>query len=141
MTRHRYSLSLVFVLGLSLGVLLTGATRAEQAAEPPKPVLENLLRSDLESAEGLEVIVSLVEIPPAMALPKHRHPGEEFAYVLEGGATLWQDGKEDVALKAGDAGKVPLQQAHTVSTGAEGAKFLVFRVHKKGEPERIPFKE
>jgi len=97
----------------------------------------NLMRAELESAEDLEVVVSLVEIPPETRLPVHTHPGEEFAYLLEGSLGLWQEGKEDVRLKAGDVGKVPLNQVHTTFTENESAKILVFRVHKKGAPERI----
>jgi quercetin dioxygenase-like cupin family protein len=97
----------------------------------------NLMREELESAEDLEVVVSLVEVPPETKLPIHFHPGEEFAFVLEGSFVLWQEGKPDLRVKAGDAAKVPLKQVHTVVTDAETAKILVFRVHKKGQPERI----
>jgi quercetin dioxygenase-like cupin family protein len=97
----------------------------------------NLMREELETAEGLEVVVSLVEIPPNTRLPVHTHPGEEFAYVIEGALVLWQQGKDDIRVKAGDADKVALNQVHTTFTEDEGAKVLVFRVHTKGAPERI----
>jgi quercetin dioxygenase-like cupin family protein len=98
---------------------------------------KNLLRADLEATEDLEVVVSLVELPPNTKLPIHSHPGEEFAYVLEGSLVLWQEGKEDIRVKAGETEKVPLNQVHTTFTEGESVKALVFRVHKKGEPERI----
>jgi len=97
----------------------------------------NLMRAELESAEGLEVVVSLVEIPPETRLPVHTHPGEEFAYVIEGSLVLWQEGKDDIRVTAGEAERVPLAQVHTTFTEKEPAKILVFRVHKQGEPERI----
>jgi len=97
----------------------------------------NLMRAELESAKDLEVVVSVVEVPPETKLPIHHHPGEEFAYVIEGSLVLWQEGKDDLPIKAGEAGKVPLEQVHTIFTNEEGAKVLVFRVHKKGAPERI----
>lgn len=99
---------------------------------------ENLLKAELEGVKDTEVIVSRVTIPPNSSLPRHWHPGEEFAYVLEGTVTLWQEGKEDIVLKAGDVGKVSLQQVHTALTSDEGATVLVFRVHEKGKPERVP---
>ena len=114
------------------------AGQSPDTTERPTPPLNNVLHAELASAPGLEVIVSVVELPPHTTLPKHLHPGEEFAYVMEGSMVLWQEGKPDRALKAGDAGGVPLRQVHTTKTGAEGAKLLVFRVHAKGEPERIP---
>lgn len=100
--------------------------------------LENLLRSELEGFEGAEVIVSRVTMPPHTTLPKHWHPGEEFAYILEGSAVLWQDGKDEIVGKAGDVLKVPLKQVHTAITRDEGAVILVFRVHEQGQPERVP---
>ena len=81
--------------------------------------------------------MSRVEIPANTSLPKHWHPGEEFAYVLEGSVTLWQKGKEDTVISAGQAGKIPLAQIHTAITGETGVKLLVFRVHEKGKPERV----
>jgi quercetin dioxygenase-like cupin family protein len=100
--------------------------------------LENLLRAQLESVDGTEVIVSRVTMPPNTSLPKHWHPGEEFGYVLEGSVVLWQDGKDDIVAKKGDVVKVPLKQVHTAITRDEGATILVFRVHEQGEPERVP---
>ncbi|NKB68486.1 MAG: cupin domain-containing protein [Candidatus Latescibacteria bacterium] len=109
---------------------------AQTAAAAVK--LANLLRTELQLAEGVEVIVSMVEIPPNSQLPRHYHPGEEFVYILEGSGTLWQKDKADTPLQQGDIFKIPLKQVHTAKTGADSVKALVFRIHKKGEPERIP---
>ncbi|PMG34690.1 hypothetical protein BCU93_02770 [Vibrio breoganii] len=98
---------------------------------------ETLLSSLLEGAPGTEVIVNRVTIPPNMSLPKHWHPGEEFAYIIEGSVTLWQKGKQDVLLTKGQVAKVPLKQVHTAKTGDEGVTVIVFRVHEKGKPERV----
>ena len=122
-----------------LQVLTVGLLLAVSPANADSPVkLENLFKSSLESSSDLEVIVSLVEIGPNVTLPKHYHPGEEFIYALEGSATLWLRDQPDVHLKAGQVAKVPLEQVHTAVTGDQPVKALVFRVHKKGQPERIP---
>ena len=113
----------------------------DQATHPVGPILENLLHEVLEGVEGTEVIVSRVRVPPNTSLPRHWHPGEEFAYVLEGSATLWQEGKDDIVVNAGEVAKVPLRQVHTAISGEEGATFLVFRVHVQGEPERVLVEE
>lgn len=97
----------------------------------------DLLTSQLEGAAGTEVVVSVTTVPPNTTLPKHWHPGEEFAYVLEGSFVLWQEGKPDEIYAKGDVGKVPLKQVHTVSTKEEGATILVFRVHESGQPGRV----
>jgi len=103
----------------------------------PSIKLENLLSSPLVGAKGTEVVVSHVTVPPHSQLPRHWHPGEEFAYVIEGSVTLWQKGKEDIVCKKGDAAMVPWQQEHTIMTQDEGVTLLVFRVHQQGQPERI----
>ena len=99
--------------------------------------LENLMKEKLEGVPNTEVVVSKVQIPANTSLPKHWHPGEEFAYVIKGSVTLWQKGKEDLLIKEGEAAKVPLKQIHTARTGEEGVTLLVFRVHEEGKPERI----
>ena len=99
--------------------------------------IDNLMTSQLELVEGMEVVVSHVEIPANTTLPKHWHPGEEFVYVLEGSEVLWQKDKPDVHLKKGDVFKVPLKQIHTAKTGEEGVTVLVFRVHEMGQPVRV----
>ena len=98
---------------------------------------EDLLKCDLQGHPGTEVIVSITTVPAHTTLPKHWHPGEEFAYVLEGSITLLQDGKPDEIYRKGDAAKVPLKQIHTIATGNEAATVLVFRVHEGDQPGRI----
>ena len=124
------------LIALATVLLLSSAAHAEHH-EAAMPVLENLMRATLEGAADTEVIVSRVVIPPNTELPRHWHPGEEFAYVISGSVTLWQEGKEDVVMEAGGVGKVPLRQVHTAITGDEGCELIVFRVHASGEPERV----
>ena len=105
------------------------------------PKLETLLKTVLEGVDDTEIIVSRVTIPPNTSLPRHWHPGEEFAYILKGSITLWQKGKDDIVGKQGDVVKVPLEQIHTAITNDEGATILVFRVHEQGKPERNPVED
>jgi quercetin dioxygenase-like cupin family protein len=98
--------------------------------------IDNIMTSQLELVKGTEVVVSHIEIPADTTLPKHWHPGEEFAYVLEGSFVLWQKDKSDTHLKKGDVFKVPLKQIHTAKTGKEGATVLIFRIHESGKPVR-----
>jgi len=79
-------------LGISTGI--AGFQIAFANSTPPVKI-ENLLRTELVLAEGVEIIVSKVEIGPNFSLPKHYHPGEEFVYMLEGTATVWQKDKPD----------------------------------------------
>ena len=126
---------------LVTGVALGGVGCDERQTAPQvvqKLKFSNLMRTELKVSEGIEVIVSTVEVPPHTTLPKHYHPGEEFVYVLDGSFTLWQEGKPDQNFKAGDVLKVPFKQIHTAKTTEGSAKTLVFRVHQKGQPERVP---
>jgi quercetin dioxygenase-like cupin family protein len=101
------------------------------------PKLESLLKAELGGVIGTEVIVSRVTIPPNSSLPKHWHPGEEFAYVLSGSVILWQEGKPDKTYVTGEAVKIPRKQVHTAKTQEDEVLLLVFRVHEQGEPERV----
>ena len=110
---------------------------ATDPATLQKPDIQDLLTTALKSAEGLEVIVSHVALPPNITLPMHWHPGEEFAYILEGSVTLILDGEGEQEFLAGDVGVVPLKKAHTARSGDKGATILVFRVHEEGQPGRV----
>ena len=129
MTRKLWLTIPALVIGLVAGTVIGAGTA--------KPNLENLLKAELEGFENGEIIVSRVDIPPHTTLPKHWHPGEEFAYILKGSCTLWQEGKEDIVGHEGDVLKVPLAQIHTAVTGDEATTILVFRVHESGKPERV----
>ena len=140
MTRETVVTTLVcLVLGTySTNFALASKHEDASAAESPSgPKLESLLKTELDLFEGGEVIVSRVTIPPHTSLPKHWHPGEEFAYILEGSCFLWQEGEEEIPYEAGEVLKVPFEQVHTAVTRDDGATILVFRVHEAGKPERV----
>ncbi len=115
-----------------------------QTVEPeysPLPGSNEMLRSPITLADGLEVIISDVVIPPNATVPRHYHPGEEFIYVIEGSAIHMEEGKADLPLKAGETYVIPPEAKHSARGGAEGARAIVFRVHVEGEDERIPVEE
>jgi quercetin dioxygenase-like cupin family protein len=114
------------------------------AQEPPATVAKRLppgsnevLRSVLAENPDLEVIVSDVIIPPNATVPRHYHPGQEFLYLIEGSAVHVEQGKPDLPLKAGDTYVIPPRAIHSPRGGPEGARAIVFRVHVRGQPERI----
>lgn len=106
-----------------------------------KPGSNEMLRASMTMAEGLEVIISDVVIPPNATVPLHYHPGEEFIYVLEGSAVHVEEGKPEQVLKAGDTYVIPPEAKHSPRGGEEGARAVVFRVHVEGQPERILVEE
>lgn len=107
------------------------------ADQPAAPKLETLLTAEIERIEGTDLIVSRVVMPPHTELPRHWHPGEEFAYVLEGSTVLRRDGKPDLTVAQGEIIKISLREVHSALTTDQGATILVFRVHEHGQPERV----
>jgi len=68
-------------------------------------------------------------------VPKHTHPGEEVAYILEGQVTIEVEGKPPVVLKAGEAFFVPAGTVHAAKNSGTGpAKVLSTYIVEKGKP-------
>ncbi len=103
----------------------------------PPPGSNQMLRAPITIADGLEVIISDVVIPPHATVPRHYHPGEEFLYVLEGSAVHVEEGQPDRILRAGDTYVIPPRAIHAPRGGPHGARAIVFRVHVEGADERI----
>jgi quercetin dioxygenase-like cupin family protein len=100
----------------------------------PGIVRVDLQRHDL-SVPGREVIQNRVEIAPEAPFVRHKHPGEEIVYVLEGSLEHHVDGKEPMTVHAGGALLArpdTVQAVRNVGTGnaAELATYVV----QKGEP-------
>ena len=64
--------------------------------------------------------------------------GEEFLYLIEGSARHIVKGESERMLTAGASAVIPPNAIHAPIGGPEGARAIVFRVHVKGQPERIP---
>jgi quercetin dioxygenase-like cupin family protein len=101
--------------------------------------LQGIRRTDLQRADlsvpGREVIQNRVDIDPDAPTVKHKHPGEEIIYVLEGSLEYEIDGREPATVHAGDVLLVPADTVHAVrnvgsGNGAELATYVV----EKGKP-------
>src|SRR5262245_20101911 len=76
----------------------SGAQPAAKTAPPAgAPAMPGFKRVELQkhdlTASGREAVQAKGEFQPGAAVPKHTHPGEEIAYVLEGEITVEVDGK------------------------------------------------
>jgi len=95
----------------------------------------DLQRHDL-SVPGREVIQTIVELDPGVTSSRHKHPGEEIIYVLEGAPLEYEvEGKPSVTLKPGDVLFIPAGAVHAAKNvgnrkGAELATYIV----EKGKP-------
>jgi quercetin dioxygenase-like cupin family protein len=94
----------------------------------------DLIQDDL-SVPGREAVQALVEIPAGAAAPRHSHPGEEIAYVVEGSLEYALDGRPPVIVKAGEALFIPYGVPHAVkNVGSGKAVELATYFADKGKP-------
>jgi len=71
-------------------------------------------------------------LPGKQLQPPHRHPEEEFQYVIEGSGT-WHLNGEDVPLQKGDLMYAKPGDLHGIkNTGTEPLRFLVVKWLSKG---------
>lgn len=123
-------------------LLIAGSAPAHSHELPDRaPGSNTVLQTQLALADGLEVIVSDVVIPPSSAVPRHCHPGQEILVLVEGTAVHVELGKPDLPLVPGEAYAIPAGAIHAPRAGPDGARAIVFRVHVAGQPERVAVPE
>jgi quercetin dioxygenase-like cupin family protein len=94
----------------------------------------DLQRHDL-SVPGREVIQNRVDIGPEAPFVRHKHPGEEIIYVLEGSLEYQVDGRPPTTLGVGDVLLVPAETPHAVKNVGDGnASELATYFVEKGKP-------
>ena len=98
-----------------------------------------LKRIDLQehdlSVPGRVVIQNRVELSLEAPAFRHKHPGEEITYVLEGSVEYSVDGQALATYGAGDALMVPPETAHAVrNISSAGATLLSTYIVEKGKP-------
>jgi quercetin dioxygenase-like cupin family protein len=101
--------------------------------------LQGIKRTDLQrhdlSVPGREVVQNRVDIAPDAPAVKHKHPGEEIIYVLEGSLEYRVEGTAPTTVNAGEVLLVPADTVHSVrNVGAGGAAELATYVVEKGKP-------
>ena len=125
-----------FILAaLASGLVTAGSGDPLSAQERPVGTTRtDLQRYDL-SAPGREVLQARVDFAPGSFFPRHRHPGEEIIYVIEGTLEYELPAKGWVTLKKGDVLFVPYAGVHAArNTGTEPAAELATYVLDKGKP-------
>ena len=107
------------------------STTAPQATGLTRTVIQE---HDL-SVPGRQVIQNRVEISPDAPLLRHKHPGEEVIYVLEGSLEYQIDGLPPTRVSAGEGLMVPPDMVHAVKNiGAGNAAELATYIVEKGKP-------
>ena len=118
-------------LALAAAGLCAGSGVMAQGQRPnwPGTARTDLQRHDLSIA-GRETLQARIDFAPGSFATRHKHPGEEIIYVLEGTLEYQIDGSPAVVLKAGDVLFVPagaVHRAKNVGTvrGAELATYII----------------
>ena len=121
---------------MTLAVLIVGSGLVLQAARAQQPGIKrtDLQRHDL-SVPGREAVQVRVDFDPGAAFGKHRHPGEEIIYVIEGSLEYEVEGKPPMTLKAGEVLFISAGTIHAAkNVGSGNAAEIATYVVEKGKP-------
>ena len=121
---------------MTLVVLIVGSGLVLQVARAQQPGVKrtDLQRHDL-SVPGREAVQVRVDFDPGAAFGKHRHPGEEIIYVIEGSLEYEVEGKPPMTLKAGEVLFIPAGTIHAAkNVGSGNAAEIATYVVEKGKP-------
>lgn len=127
--------------GLTLLALACAAGAGAQDLPDRAPGANLLLQTPITFADGLELIVSDVVIPPDGTVARHCHPGQEILVMVEGTSVHVVEGQPERVLVAGDSVVIPAGAIHAPRGGPDGARAITFRVFVEGLPERVAVPE
>jgi quercetin dioxygenase-like cupin family protein len=129
-----------FVLFVSLAAAAGVGAAADRLAFAQQPGIKRtiLLRADEPGSQTHEAVMGIAEIAPGAMAGKHRHPGIEIGYILEGSVTLEHEGKPAKQLKAGDAFENEPGVHNAKNTGKTPVKILAVYLVEKGKPIAEP---
>jgi quercetin dioxygenase-like cupin family protein len=100
---------------------------------------EGIKRTELKKADltgkDMDVIVSVIEVPPGESLARHIHPGEEVVYVLEGATLELPDGsRREFPAGAATINARGVPHAGVKVVGDKTLKMLNVHIVDKGKP-------
>jgi quercetin dioxygenase-like cupin family protein len=122
-------------------VILDRTNRKPKEADMSTTVQQapGLFRTDVQQHDldvpGRQVIQNRVDIGPEAPFVRHKHPGEEIIYVLEGSLEYELEGQAPITVEAGEGLTVPAETVHAVrNVGWAPASELATYVVEKGKP-------
>lgn len=128
---------LMLVSGVGVGIAVDRVAFAQQPGGITRTVL---LRADDPGAPNYEAVMAIAEIAPGAMSGRHRHPGIEVAYVLDGSLVVERDGSAPTTVKAGEAVKNEAAVHNARNIGNKPVKILAVYLVEKGKPmaEAVP---
>jgi len=129
---------IVLVLALVAAAAIGAAVDRVALAQQPGIKRTILLRTDEPGAPTYEAVMGIAEIAPGAMAGRHRHPGIEIGYILDGSVTLEHEGEPAKSLKAGDSFKNEPGVHNAKNTGTTPVKILAIYLVEKGKPLSEP---
>ena len=125
----RRALYVAYIDFVATGILTSGSTVEPQASKRTE-----LSRGDF-AGTNMEMVVSLVEVPPGASGLFHTHTGDEAYYVVEGTPAEWPDGTSFM-FNAGTSRINVRDMPHAAfkNTGDKTLRLLTVHLADKGEP-------
>ena len=119
---------LVALASITLGC--AGLARPAKVAPPPlgPPSVSRtlLLRQDLPNLPGWETRLYLIEYPPGVAAPMHRHPVEGLGYVVSGRFESAFEGERATVVSAGQSFRERARVLHVLFRNVDRHRPLKF---------------
>lgn len=121
------------VAGMLAALLLAGAAAAQEIAS------EVIRRVPVPGSENMEVVVSLLTVPPGARIPLHTHPGDEHAVVITPARAQAPNGQV-VEFTVGQSLYFPEGQVHggLTNVGDTDMQAVTTHVVRVGEPFLTP---
>ena len=124
------------IVAAALSVACSFSSAQERRGITPEPLFD----FDDPSMPAKEFRVLRTTYAPGGQNPKHYHTSHVVFYVLEGSGFWQENGKAEVALKAGDSLHVRpgTIHAHRNASASEKLVFLEFVIVEKGQRSTVP---
>lgn len=129
------------IMIMAAGAFIIAGAMQLTGANAEEPIQRtDLVQNDID-VPGHEAVQVRVDFAPGALAPRHRHPGEEIAYVIEGTLEYQLYGRKPVTLKAGQSLFIPSGVAHSARNVGDGrASELATYIVTKGSPIVVPVK-
>lgn len=129
------------IMIMAAGALVIAGVMQLTKANAEEPIQRtDLVQNDID-VPGHEAVQVRVDFAPGASAPKHHHPGEEIAYVIQGALEYQLDGQKPVTLMAGQSLFIPTGVAHSARNVGDGkASELATYIVTNGSPLVVPVK-
>jgi quercetin dioxygenase-like cupin family protein len=116
--------------GLLSGIAVDRALAAQQTGITRKVLLTT---DDPANASADQLVMALVEIAPGASTGKHKHPGIEIGYMIDGVVELQSDGKPALTVTAGESFRN--EGVHNaLNKGTKPARLIAVYAVEKNKP-------